>query len=376
MGNNATFLHFMHRFVFWILFAMVTCFVLRILIVLDLNKRIYNHTPGPCRVLTEKYKGTAGLTFVESQKRVYVTLGYGKSHNMTTKTGIAFYNTNRTDGRSQQEMHDLIEMTINWNGYEHQNLFIPTGIDSFSSSNGRILLYVINAHPDHQCIHFFQVDNQKLNHRKSVCDSSFTSLQDLAVVGPDRIFFTNMAAFGRGWAQVVEFALQTGQGVVYYYDGSKLSIAAPTVNAPTGIGYDSKRRILYVGSLIRESLLAYKVAKDMTLDSMYEMMLLTSPIGLFVESKSGDVWIAAHPVLHESAWHYSNPERKNVHSSSQVLRIRIQEEGNSWVTTEPYANDGATISASSAIVYTDDQMIIGSSFGRLLHCDLTNSHIT
>lgn len=46
--------------------------------------------------------------------------------------------------------------------------------------------------------------------------------------------------------------LQTGQGAVYYYDGSKLSTAASSLIAPTGIGYDAKRRILYVGSMIRE----------------------------------------------------------------------------------------------------------------------------
>lgn len=356
---------------------MVACFLLRLLVVLDLNKRVYNHTPGPCRVLTDNYKGTAGMTYVESQKRVYITLGYGRAHDLKTKTGIAFYKTNRTDGRSQQEMYDLIEMTINWNGYEYKKEFIPTGIDSYSSSNGRVLLYVINAHPNHQCIHFFQiVESSKLNHRKAICDPSFSSLQDIAVVGPDRLFVTNMAAFGRGWAQILEFSLQTGQGAVYYYDGSKLSTAASSLIAPTGIGYDAKRRILYVGSMIRESIFAYKVAKDTTLELLYEMMLLTSPIGVFVESKTGDIWIAAHPVIHESAWHYTHPENQNIHSPSQILRIRIQEEGNSWVTTEPYANDGATISASSSVVFTDEQMLIGSSFGRLLHCDLTHSYIT
>lgn len=60
------------------------------------------------------------MTYVESQKRVYITLGYGRAHDLKTKTGIAFYKTNRTDGRSQQEMYDLIEMTINWNGYEYK----------------------------------------------------------------------------------------------------------------------------------------------------------------------------------------------------------------------------------------------------------------
>lgn len=73
-----------------------------------------------------------------------------------------------------------------------------------------------------------------------------------------------------------------------------------------------------------QSIFAYKVAKDTTLELLYEMMLLTSPIGVFVESKTGDIWIAAHPVIHESAWHYTHPENQNIHSPSQILRIRIQ----------------------------------------------------
>ncbi|CAI2300737.1 unnamed protein product [Caenorhabditis sp. 36 PRJEB53466] len=375
MPSHSPVLNFVHRLVFWILFAMISCFVLRVLVILDLNKRVYNHTPGPCRVLSDKYKGTAGLHFVDSQKRVYISLGYGRAHNLTTATGIAFYNTNRTDGRSQHEIYDLTEMVINWNGYDSAE-FAPTGLDSFTSSKGRVLLYVVNAHPNRQCIHFFQVDNTKLLHRKALCDSSFTSLQDISVVGPDRFFFTNMAAFSRGWAQVLEFALQTAQGAVYYYDGSKVSVAAPAINSPTAIGYDPKRKTLYVASVIRESVFAYKVAKDMSLSLQYEMMLLTSPIGMYVEPKSGDIWLAAHPILHEALYHYAFAEHYAIHSSSQILRIRIQEESTSWVTTEPYSNDGATISASSAVVFHDDQMLIGSSFGRLLHCDLAYSHIT
>lgn len=72
---------------------------------------------------------------------------------------------------------------------------------------------------------------------------------------------------------------------------------------------------------------------------------------------------------------HSNTNQCEKASKNQKSHL-FQEEGNSWVTTEPYANDGATISASSSVVFTDEQMLIGSSFGRLLHCDLTHSYIT
>ncbi|CAI5437599.1 unnamed protein product [Caenorhabditis angaria] len=60
----------------------------------------------------------------------------------------------------------------------------------------------------------------------------------------------------------------------------------------------------------------------------------------------------------------------------QILRIRMQEDGVSWVITEPYANDGATISSSHSLAYFGEQLLIGTTFGRLLHCDVLNPQIT
>uniref|UniRef100_A0A0M3IF36 Acyl-CoA thioesterase n=1 Tax=Ascaris lumbricoides TaxID=6252 RepID=A0A0M3IF36_ASCLU len=54
---------------------------------------------------------------------------------------------------------------------------------------------------------------------------------------------------------------------------------------------------------------------------------------------------------------------------------RDEDDRVSWVITEPYANDGATIWGSSAVVFRQSQMLIGSLFGRLLHCDIDNPQL-
>ncbi len=76
---------------------------------------------------------------------------------------------------------------------------------------------------------------------------------------------------------------------------------------------------------------------------------------------------------HEVFAHLDDP--KNVKSSSQVLKIRMQEGHKSWVITEPYANDGSTISGSSVAVYHEQQILIGTVYDKLLHCDVLNPNI-
>ncbi|KAK6024346.1 hypothetical protein OSTOST_09846, partial [Ostertagia ostertagi] len=53
--------------------------------------------------------------------------------------------------------------------------FLPLGLSSYYSK-GRISLYVVNTHPNRQCVEIFTYHKEKnvLFHRKSVCDAGFS----------------------------------------------------------------------------------------------------------------------------------------------------------------------------------------------------------
>uniref|UniRef100_A0A914S6T9 Uncharacterized protein n=1 Tax=Parascaris equorum TaxID=6256 RepID=A0A914S6T9_PAREQ len=61
--------------------------------------------------------------------------------------------------------------------------------------------------------------------------------------------------------------------------------------------------------------------------------------------------------------------------SSSLHTAHFRDDRVSWVVTEPYTNDGATIWGSSAVMFRQSQMLIGSLFGRLLHCDIDNPQL-
>ncbi len=59
----------------------------------------------------------------------------------------------------------------------------------------------------------------------------------------------------------------------------------------------------------------------------------------------------------------------------QVLRIRVQEDHKSWIITEPYSNDGSQLSGSSVAVFYKGQLLVGTIYHKLLHCDILNPDI-
>ncbi|VDK28299.1 unnamed protein product, partial [Gongylonema pulchrum] len=231
--------------------------------------------------------------------------------------------------------------------------FIPYGISTYVS-RGRITVYVTNsASNTADTVEAFQLDQEHLTlrHLKTISDTTFRSLADIAVVGADRFFVTNYAYSRARWLQIVEFALQTSFGSLAYYDGHR------------GIYLEK----LYVR--------IYHLHKDMSISHDAEISLLSSPNKLFIEEATGDIWAALHPVLYKAHKHIQNPLDLQQRSPSQVLRIRLQPDGQSWVITEPFANDGATVWGSSSVVFHNGALLIGSLFGRLLHCDVDNPHI-
>ncbi|CAI5437598.1 unnamed protein product [Caenorhabditis angaria] len=373
-----SFYSIVHQISFWIILAFISSFIIRFILLMDPNKRVYNHTPGPCRVVSEKYKGTAGIHLVESQNRVYITYGYGRVFNMSTPAGIATFEVRKIDPTAQTQnphIYDLTELRIHWNGYKNKSTFSPSGISSYSSA-GRTLLYIIDSL--NSCIQFFQViDKTTISHRKAICDpEQLANLQDITVVGADRFYVSSLTFFNNRYLRIFELAMQSTIGKVYLYDGKELGVAIDKLASPSAIKYDSNRNLLYVSSFLNEVIRVYKVGKDLTLQLKTEISTLSSVVGIHIDKKSGDLWVACHPVLFQTILHYYNPHEKNIRSPSQILRIRMQEDGVSWVITEPYANDGATISSSHSLAYFEEQLLIGTTFGRLLHCDVLNPQIT
>uniref|UniRef100_A0A915PG69 Paraoxonase n=1 Tax=Setaria digitata TaxID=48799 RepID=A0A915PG69_9BILA len=297
-----------------------------------------------------------------------ITSGYVRSRGVSNITGaILLYNF--TDNKN----YEMKKLKIQ--GF-HLRYFIPYGIDIYVS-RGRITVYITNAGPNNDTVEVFQFDYNHLIlvHRKTISSDKFRNLADIAVVGADRFIVTNYAYCRKRWMQIVELALQSSFGSIVYYDGRQGDYLEKYFPAPNGIAINKLQNRLYVASTINEFIRIYHLRQDMSVTFETEIPLLSSPNKLFIEASTGNIWTALHPVLYKAHKHIQDPVNMDHRSPSQILRIRLQEDGKSWVITEPYANDGATIWGSSVVIFYKNTLLIGSLFGRTLHCDIDSSQI-
>ncbi|MCP9264389.1 Mechanosensory abnormality protein 6 [Dirofilaria immitis] len=353
-----------------LLFVGFSCSLLiRFFLLLDINKRVYNHTPGPCRFIRTSTgiiaNGSAGMTFIRELNIALITTGYARNRGISNITSaILLYNF--IDNKN----YEVKKLKIKGFNLKY---FIPYGIDTYVS-RGRVTVYITNSYQDNDTVEVFQLNYERLIliHRKTISNDKFRNLADIAVVGADRFIVTNYVYCRKNWMQIVEFAVQSSFGSIVYYDGQQEIIYFPT---PNGIAINKKQNRLYVASTINEFIRIYHLRQDMSVIFVTEISLLSSPNKLFIESNTGNIWVALHPVLYKTYKHMQNPINIDQRSPSQILRIRLQENDTSWVITEPYANDGATISGSSAVLFYKNSLLIGSLFNRMLHCDIDTSQI-
>ncbi|GMT00428.1 hypothetical protein PENTCL1PPCAC_22602 [Pristionchus entomophagus] len=376
------FTSFLFKLTSWLGIVWLSTAIVRFILLSDSNKRVYNHTPGPCRILqgidllfpshgSLIDNGSAGIEYVEELRLAFISNGLGGSEEGGIGR-ILTYEFPEKQEPDRAKIHEAIPLKIQKSDSFREDKFAPMGLSAFTSK-GRLSLYVVNAHSEKKnCVEAFTFIKEKslLQHRKSICDSKFNSLTDIAVVGADRFFVTNLAYLDKGWMQMVELSMQMNFGSVLLFNGKTVEYAEKYFPSPSGIFYDKPRERLVVSSLINEVIQVYSVKRDLSIEHKLDMSLLSSPAGIYVEPKSGDIFASFHPVLNSLIFHWLGEGDKRRGSPSQILRIRMQNDDVSWVVTEPYANDGATISASNDVIYVNDQLLIGSLFGRCLLCDV------
>ncbi|CAI4222513.1 unnamed protein product [Auanema sp. JU1783] len=351
-----------HRMAMWILLVLICSVSIKIMLIFDFNKRSYNHIPGHCKFMEDMDNGAPAMQLLENTGEVFIVSGKRKE----TKGRIYVYQSKEENPGTKPQ-----ELLIQGKDFDAKN-FHPSAI-SLYESKGRVILYVINQN----CVEvlIYNRDKSLLIHRKSICESSFVSLTDIAVVGPDKFFVSRESWFDDGWLQTVELLLFNSFGCLYYFNGHHASLIQSGLQSPSAMTVDSKRNLLYIASMMSENIKMYSLDKDLSLTYRTEIALLSSPSGLYVESSSGDLWASLHPVLHQY-WTYNRAMEEKKVSPSQVLRVRIQKDQLSWVITEPYSNDGATLSASSSVVFSANRLLIGGQDARLLICDVINPQIT
>jgi len=194
------------------------------------------------------------------------------------------------------------------------------------------------------------------------------------IVDRDRFYLTNDGYYQNMIMCQIELLFRLRVGSVVYYEGHNASIVQSNLITPNGIAFDRRQQLLYVASPSAELIGVYDV-KENSLHKRIDIPLLSSPDNLFIDTSNGDVWTALHPVMYQLVEYIKHPDDSRVLAPSQVLRIRLDKEKLTYSLTEPYANDGSQLAGSTVAIRYDRQLLIGSVFRQLLHCDIDEQTI-
>ncbi|UMM32765.1 hypothetical protein L5515_006455 [Caenorhabditis briggsae] len=148
-----------------ILLAFLAQFVFRSLLTLDINKRVYNHRPGPCRKIEGVVNGSEDITVVPEKNLAFIT------------SGLVFLHTDET---KIENTGDIFIYDLSQKSYKAEKVpvlgledaqFLPHGISHWVLENGTVRLFlVVHSKNFQHSIVILDYDEEKkqLNHARNL----------------------------------------------------------------------------------------------------------------------------------------------------------------------------------------------------------------
>jgi len=140
------------------IFALIAAAFVHILLHNDYFKRVYNHQPGPCRLVKPVVDGSEDLELLPNGFAVITSgLRYLKSVETDNVVGKLFLFNFNVDATAEPKAD---EVKLIWNAAGIKT-FNPHGVKSLVNNNGETILYVISHPPGGDIIELFSLDVQK-----------------------------------------------------------------------------------------------------------------------------------------------------------------------------------------------------------------------
>ncbi|WKX92184.1 hypothetical protein Q1695_010313 [Nippostrongylus brasiliensis] len=346
----------------------VTAYIFKILLTLDINKRVYNHRPGACRQVEGVQYGSEDIALLEDEGIAFVTSGivYLAPRKKEVKGQIFLYDFNQKDGWKAEPLKIIGE-------YDQEN-FHPHGISHVPTATGTRLFVISHSNTFEHSVWVFdwkKTNSRQLQLVKVIRDEKFIRPNDLVAVSDEAFILTNDGAGQTVFTNFLEMVSFYPSGSVVYYDGTTSTYMISRTVSPNGVILTKDRKYLFISHVNYETVTVYKIGTNYrSLSRVVDVPLLTSADNFYVD-KTGALWTGAHPVMKDARAHLKDFDDPVPIAPSQVLRIAFSKDYKSWEITEPFVDDGRLISASSIAVPYKNQLLIGSVCRQLVHCDVT-----
>ncbi|WKX92186.1 hypothetical protein Q1695_010314 [Nippostrongylus brasiliensis] len=305
----------MIRTLLWVaLLGVAIAVIFKIILTLDVNKRVYNHRPGACRNVEGIKYGAEDIALLEEDGVAIVTSGviYLRPRKEEVKGQIFLYDF------KQKGPWKAVPMKIN--GEYNPDSFHPHGISHITTAYGARLFVIVHTSDFKHSVMVFdwRRNTLELDIVRTIRDEKFIRPNDLVAIDEEAFILTNDGYVQSPFLNLLEIISFYPSGSVVYYDGKKSSYLIERVISPNGLILSKDRTHLFIAFVNTEQISVYK-GKDnfRSISHVVDVPLLTAPDNFAVD-KSGALWIGAHPVAKETLVHLHDFDDPKPISPSQV----------------------------------------------------------
>ncbi|XP_077986246.1 serum paraoxonase/arylesterase 1-like [Glandiceps talaboti] len=332
-------------------------------------KTIFNHEPGPCRIVPGIDEGSEditvtrdGIAFISSGHRILGT----EIPTEKREGGIYIFDYNYPE-KSVQELPLL-------GGFD-TTTFYPHGISLYEDpKSGDLTLYVVNHHTSEKDrIEIFAYDQEErvLNHLKSVTDDNIYNVNDLVVIAPETFYYTiDMHFTNAPVARHYELHTLVAWAKIAFYEKGESRILSSGYGFTNGINISPDGKYLYVAELVAGNVRIFERKEDNSIVEVKKLELNTGVDNIEVDRNTGELWLGCHPIL-EQFWKYV--EDRSELTGAQVLKIRLDSKKAPLDTIdirEVFMNDGTLLKGGSGASYYDNKLLVGTVFDKLAYCEI------
>ena len=241
----------------------------------------------------------------------------------------------------------------------------PHGLSLFVDESGQRYLFSLN-HPTNrgsepEMVELFrEVSPGQFDHVRTWSDPAFLSPNDLVAVGPAQFYVANDKA-GSGLGTVLQ-QLGIGASPLTWVDGEEVRVVTDDIASGGGINLSSNGRRLYVAETAAQRIRVLE--RDPATGAVQDVAripVVSSPDNVDVAA-DGSLWIGAHANTLKLIQHFAAGKP----APSQVMRVTLNDRGQSTGREDIYLDDGTRFSASSVGVSYKDLLLVGSITERKL----------
>uniref|UniRef100_A0A1I7TK48 Arylesterase n=2 Tax=Caenorhabditis tropicalis TaxID=1561998 RepID=A0A1I7TK48_9PELO len=205
------------RITLFALLGILIQFVFKTLLIMDINKRVYNHRPGECRIIEGPEQGSEDFEVIEERQIAFIS------------SGVVYLPHSPSDVTWKGEiyLYDLSKRTFQAESIPILNLedvegFYPHGLSHWILKDGTIRLFVVvhsKTFKHSVVILDYNEKRKEFNHVKTIYNEKFVRPNDIISTGENSFLVSNDGGAQTELGNIWEILSGFYRGGIVYFDG-------------------------------------------------------------------------------------------------------------------------------------------------------------